>query len=157
VKDTAVAVKDGTVEAAGHAGNLANAAKEGTYGLTDHVADWMRPEAKPMPRPITARYCYSALQDILCYRQPMPGWEHRLVAYQPGTADPPLPAMMQPLPTHEVDVNMLPKNRAANAQPVFATPPSEISAAEKAADPQPAASVDATHEQLPDPVMAPQL
>lgn len=52
-----------------------------------------------------ARYCYHTYQDIICYAQPLPGEEYRLVAYQSaagktGYTLPPPPAGMTlpPLP-----------------------------------------------------------
>ncbi|MDE3060357.1 MAG: hypothetical protein KGJ06_05045 [Pseudomonadota bacterium] len=158
-KETAVAVGAEVKEAAGHAGNLADAAKEGIYGVTDHLANWIRPEKPKPPLPVRASYCYRAYQDILCYRQPMPGWEFRLVAYQGTDAKPPPPAMMQLLPTRTADVKENPANRVAAAKPVFNEPPtaSEDKKQPDADAASPSGGTEATHEQLPDPAMAPQL
>ncbi len=161
--DTAAAVGAGVNEAAGHAGNFASATKERTYGMVDHMADWMRPSSPKPPLPIAASYCYHAYQDILCYRRPMPGWEGRLAGYQPLTAEPPPLAVMQPLASRALDPSRLPANRVAGSKPVFADMPTQPKDAEKPTD-EPAtpaaaaaAASDATHEQLPDPALAPQL
>jgi len=164
VKDTAVAagevVKAEASEAGEHAGNLGGAMKENFYYTTDHIADWIRPNTPKSPLPIAASYCYHVYQDILCYRRPMPGWEHRLAGYQPETAEPPLPAMMQPLPKHKVDSSQLPANRVANSKPVFTQMPEKPAEVEKPAEDTStpaAAAASPEHEQLPDPALAPQL
>lgn len=159
-KDTAAVVSAGATEAAGHAENLGGATKDGAYSVTDHIADWIRPSPHKDPLPISASYCYHVYQDILCYRQPMPGWEFRLAGYQPLTAEPPMPAMMQPLPVHASDASKLPANRVASSKPVFTELPKAGDVekpADEAAAPAAAAASDASHEQLPDPALAPQL
>ena len=153
-KDAAVAVGAGVGEAAGHASNLAGAAKEDAYDLTDHVANWLRPE-KNTQKSIASSYCYHALQDIMCYHQPMPGWENRLVAYQGTDSKSPPPARMQLLPKQTVDMSTLPENRVANSKPVFSAMPVSVKQEDKGSD-QPQV-VDSSHEQLPDPALAPQL
>jgi len=155
-------VKAAAVEAGGHAGNLGSATKDRFYDTTDHIASWLRPNVPKPPLPIAASYCYHVYQDILCYRQPMPGWENRLAGYQPLNAPPPAPAMMQPLPVHAADASHLPANRVAGSKPVFVDLPlPPANEADKTADapatPAAAAASDATHEQLPDPALAPQL
>lgn len=37
----------------------------------------------PPPPAVESAYCYKTSADVLCYRQPLPGQESRLVAYQP--------------------------------------------------------------------------
>jgi hypothetical protein len=122
VKDVQSNVK----EAVGHVNNLGGAAKEGVYHGMDSVADWMRPAPPPKPpQAIAASYCYRTYQDILCYRQPMPGWEFRLVGYQGTYAKAPPPAIMEPLP---VQAEAKPAaDRTASAQPVFTTTPWPLS------------------------------
>lgn len=117
---------------------------------------WITPlPAKPGPKAVASSYCYKVLQDILCYSQPMPGWEYRLVAYQgSGAAAPPRP-VTEPLPKRVVNPNVLPENRVANAKPVFTSLPPAPKEEEKNTD-QPA-MLDPTHEQLPNPIASPQL
>lgn len=145
-------------EAVAHTYNLEQSIKANFYHNVDRIADWIRPDVPKPPQPVAASYCYSALQDILCYRAPMPGWEHRLIAYQGTGAPPPVPSTMKLLPVHVVDNTMLPETRAANAKPVFAKPPEELKT-EKTEESTSVntGAVDATHEQLPDPALAPQL
>lgn len=51
-------------------------------------------ERKPTAlKAIPSTYCYRVMQDIVCYRDPQPGAEARLVAYQ-GTV-----AVAPPIPT----------------------------------------------------------
>jgi len=161
VKQAAVAtgavVQAGADEAIGHAENTGNAAKDGYYQATDHIADWMRPSVPKPPQPIAASYCYHVYQDILCYRRPMPGWETRLAGYQPITADPPPAAQMQPLAQHAQDASQLPVHRVAASKPVFTQLPSQAADVKPAEDAGTPAASEASHEQLPDPALAPQL
>jgi hypothetical protein len=115
---------------------------------------WITPLPEKKKQPVAASYCYNVYQDILCYRQPMPGWEHRLAGYQGTGAEPPPPAMMIPLPTRNVDPKQLPQNRVANAQPVFGEIPADI---KEEKDQEQQSPSEAVHETLPDPALAPQL
>jgi hypothetical protein len=132
---------------------------------TRELRDWLlTPPPPEVPTPVRTSYCYSAFQDVLCYRQPVPGWEHRLVAYQGTNAAPPPVAVTQELKSHASSDQMLPQNRVANAKPVFVTIPPEVKGTESAkadaaATPPAAAEavVDPAHETLPNPALAPQL
>jgi hypothetical protein len=60
------------------------------------------PEAKTAVQP---RYCYHTYEDIICYAQPLPGEEYRLVGFQSSSGKtgytlPPMPdnVTMPPLP-----------------------------------------------------------
>ena len=162
VKNTALAVKAGAVEAYDHTSNLLGAAKDGMYHNTDRLADWMRPPAPPAPPlPIAASYCYKALQDVLCYRQPMPGWEHRLLAYQGTNAAPPSAAKIIPLPQQQASAAEPVEKKLAGSTPVFDKIPSadDGKALDPNAviDPNSPTMVDPTHEQLPNPANSPQM
>jgi hypothetical protein len=65
----------------------------------------------PRPKPVQSkdvvqpRYCYHTYEDIICYSQPLPGEEYRLVAFQSASGKtgytlPPAPTnvVMPPLP-----------------------------------------------------------
>jgi hypothetical protein len=132
------------------AGNVRDSTKSTGQKLREW---WLTPAPEKYPTPVASSYCYHVLQDILCYRQPMPGWEHRLAGYQGTYAVPPPPAIMQPLPKRNVDGGAPTANRMAAAQPVFVNLPPDEKKPE-ASDP---VSVDAAHENLPDPALAPQL
>jgi hypothetical protein len=41
-----------------------------------HSRTWMKSVKQPSPKPL---YCYKNLTDILCYKYPIPGQEHRLI------------------------------------------------------------------------------
>lgn len=120
------------------------------------VKDWWtyEPDARP-PRSVPDSYCYRTQGDVLCYRSPMPGWEHRLVGYQGTFAEPPPPPIMQPLPTAVVDESKLPANRVANAQPVFVEMPLEAKEEPKTAEDLQAP--ENVRETIEDPALAPQL
>jgi len=142
--------------------DLANDLKNNVYHTTTKVKEWAMtpPMDERAPQPIQDSYCYYTLQDILCYRQPMPGWEYRLVGYQGTDAAPPAPAVMQPLPLQAEETSALPVNRVANAKPVFVTPPPEVKETQKEGTDTTAgtpATPDITHQQLPNPALAPQL
>ncbi len=119
---------------------------------------WLTPLPSNAKQPMPTRYCYKVLQDILCYRQQMAGWENKLVGYQGANADPATPAKMKPLALRSDDKNALPDKRAENLKPVFvgaATDPKETKDenASKTAD----VNIDATHENLPESPLSPQL
>lgn len=118
---------------------------------------WLTPLPDPQPTPLATSYCYTSFQDVLCYRQPVPGWEHRLLAYQGTGAAPPPPSITKPVPLAGDDQSKLAVNRVANSKPVFVTMP-EDAKAEKQDDDQPSViPADSLHETLPDPALAPQL
>ena len=116
---------------------------------------WFTPLPSTEPLPVASSYCYKAQTDILCYRQPMPGWEHRLVAYQGTGAAPPPPATMQLMPQKANDNSKLAENRLANVKPIFVELPPEPKQAPKDAS-QPTTD-DHSQEVLPDPTLTPQL
>jgi hypothetical protein len=133
---------------------LANDFKDNMYKTSEKVKEWaMTPPPKPAPLPVPDSYCYHVLQDILCYRQPMPGWEHRLVGYQGTDAREPAFVMTEPLPVHTTETRLPPGTRESSVIPVFIAPPPEIKTVAKSGDDAAVAS----HEQLPDPALAPQL
>ena len=137
--------------------SLATSLKDNVYETTYRVKDWAMtpPPKRGEPLQVADSYCYRALQDILCYSQPMNGWENRLVAYQGTNAKPPAPPRMQLLAKSKDDDSSLPVNRVAGSKPVFTTLPALPKEGEKNADPlQP---TDSSHEILPDPSLAPEL
>ena len=148
-------VQSNVKEAVDHVNNLGGAAKEGVYHGMDSLADWMRPEPPPKPpKAIADSYCYRTYQDILCYRSPMPGWEYRIVGYQGTYAKAPPPAMIEPLPVESSSARA-PADRAAAAEPVFASMPKPLKE-EKKPDTS-SATPDPKHETLPNALSAPQL
>jgi|GEM_PF-1901742 len=136
---------------------IADSVRDNAKRTGEKLRSWWitPPPAKPGPRAIASSYCYKTLQDVLCYGQPMPGWEHRLIAYQGTTAAPPAQALMQPLPKRIVNPDVLPENRVANARPVFTSLPPAPKEEEKNTN-EPAV-LDPTREQLPNPTFSPQL
>lgn len=130
--------------------------KDNYHTTADRIREWMKPTPKKEKHGVPNSYCYTSYQDILCYRQPMPGWESRLVGYQGTNAAMPPMAMMEPLPQRAPGTEMLPSNRAKTSKPLVpAAPP--LPKEEENADPSKAIAVDAGHESLPDPALAPQL
>lgn len=134
----------------------ANNIKDSIYETTYKVQDWAMtpPKKKGEPLAVASTYCYRAQTDVLCYRQPMPGWEGRLVAYQGTDAMPPPPPVMQLLPKPSKDTSMAPENRIATTKPVFKEMPKEEDAPK---DPDAPAQPSSLNEQLPDPSQSPQL
>jgi hypothetical protein len=116
-----------------------------------------KPEQKQM---VGLSYCYRALQDVLCYRQPVPGWEYRLVGYQGTGATPPPPSITQPLPKIAMQADNPAASRVASSQPVFKAMPQDAPEEKKdVAEGEEGAEVQtpSAQELLPDPALAPQL
>ena len=137
--------------------SVANQVRENVKTTGEQLRSWLitpNPPKKPN-NAIVASYCYRALTDVLCYRQPVPGWEGRLIAYQGTNAEPPASAQTQPLPKRIADASLLPENKAANAKPVFKELPPPPPQEEKNSNELPV--FDASHEQLPNPTHSPQL
>lgn len=116
---------------------------------------WFTRPEKQDKQSVPPSYCYHVHQDVLCYRQPMPGSEHRLIGYQGTYAAPPPPSVMRLLPTGGADKSQLPANRVATSKPVFGEIPSDLQ--EERKEHQEEAEPEAAHEILPDPALAPQL
>lgn len=137
---------------------LADHVRDNVRTTTRHVKKWWfyDPAAVPVAERETPNsYCYRARGDVLCYSQPMPGWEGRLIGYQ-GTH-----AMLPP----KTIVELLPKNRLASAKssdhgaekakPVFAAIPAVTEEASKDEDPN-AEVKESLHEPIADPRISPQ-
>jgi hypothetical protein len=138
---------------------VANNIRDNVKVTERHVKDWWNyePEILP-PHPVPDSYCYRTQTDVLCYRAPMPGWEHRLVGYQGTNAAPPPLAMMQPLPAKSVDEAMLPETRVNNAKPVFVEMPPEVKEEPKdSKEITPETAPENVHETIADPTLSPQL
>ncbi len=137
--------------------DVASTARDNIAKTGERMRKWLI-EPRPAPKPdnsIASAYCYHAQTDVLCYRQPMVGWENRLVAYQGTNAVSPDPAQTKPLPKRELVVEVSPEHKVANAKPVFTELPVPPKPEEKNSDQAPV--LDASHEQLPNPSMSPQL
>lgn len=67
--------------------------KESLHATAMKVQELMtyHPPAPPEIKAIPPSYCYRVMQDILCYRDPRPGAEGRLVAYQGEVGAEPAP------------------------------------------------------------------
>jgi hypothetical protein len=120
---------------------------------------WLTPLPVEYPKPVPPSYCYKVWQDIVCYRDPMPGRTHELVAYQGNTVDavPPPLAQTEPLPYSRVQKQIAATTgaeRITKAKPVFDAIPT-------LPEPDKDAPLDATaqvgSEPLPDPALSPQL
>lgn len=140
----------------GKAMQVANFMRDELKRSGEQLRSWWITPLNDTPNSIPASYCYQAYQDILCYRQPMPGWEYRLVGYQGTFAAPPPVAMTEPLPVQQVDEGQSAVERVAAAQPVFVEmpPPVENKPVEMPDDSDAAARLNET---LPDPALTPQL
>ena len=115
---------------------------------------WLTPLPEAVPVPVPSSYCYQVFQDIVCYRAPMPGMEHKLVGYQGDNALPPPAAQTMSLPVNRIEKQDA-STRVAIAKPVFKTlpipPKQEEATTVLDATPQPGS------EPLPDPALSPQL
>ncbi len=139
---------------------VATDVRDDVHRSANKLKDWVLSSPEPkVKQAVPASYCYQSLQDVLCYRQPMPGWEARLVGYQGTDAPAPPPAVMQPLPVRASNLAMSPTNRANNAKPLVQKAANTAKTEEAAVEGEviKAITVDAAHESLPDPALAPQL
>lgn len=119
---------------------------------------WLTPLPDQTPAPVPSSYCYRVMQDIVCYRAPMPGQEHQLVGYQGDNAPPPDTLQTKALPVSRIqkqNAAASPASRIANAKPVFVSMPVQPK------EDRTQATLDATpqvgSEPLPDPAHSPQL
>jgi len=63
---------------------ISNTAKKEYSDTYYKIKDMLTPEPPKnlKEKPAPSRYCYRVMQDIMCYRDPQPGAEMRLVGYQ---------------------------------------------------------------------------
>lgn len=140
-----------------HTMRVANNVRDGIKRTSMKLREWwLTPLPNPEPPPVPPSYCYHTVQDILCYRQPMPGMTHKLVGYQGDHAAPPPVAQTDPLPTiGDPAAIVKPAATFANVKPIIVSPPKPVQQ-DKNADPAPA-ELQVESEQLPDPAISPQL
>ncbi len=136
---------------------VANGIRDNVHATGKHLKDWWmyKPEELP-PNVIPDSYCYRAQGDVLCYRAPVAGWEHRLVGYQGTFAAAPPPVVTRPLPAQSAAGQKTPASRVAASQPVFSELPPEPKAEPKINVEEPEATEN-VHENVTDPALAPQL
>lgn len=140
-----------------NAKRVADNVRDSIKRTNEHVRDWwITPLPSTSKQPMPTRYCYRVLQDILCYRQQMAGWENKLVAYQGADALPPTPATMKPLPLR-ADGDILPEKRVESMKPVFVAMPVEVKEPQSSTPAEVPVVLDSAHENLPDSVLSPQL
>lgn len=108
---------------------------EGVLALRQKMIDYTEPSrrTKPAPPPpLQSAYCYKTQADVLCYRDPLPGQEGRLIGYQEpfegGARYAPEPSMQ---PAAE---NYVPAESVAPLMPISAAP---LSAPSSSASPLP--------------------
>lgn len=72
------------------AGRVANLVRDNVQASLRHFKNWWDEGAVTYgpPKVVPSTYCYRAQGDALCYGQPVPGWEHRLIGYQGTDAAP---------------------------------------------------------------------
>lgn len=153
----------GCAPAVESAQTLADDLRDNVYATASKVEEWATEPAKPpkTAKDVSNSYCYRALQDILCYRQPMPGWETRLVAYQGTNAPPPPAYTMELLPQSAADAKAgVGVSKVAASKPVFSSLPAPKEKDKKNTSDQTTTTppeIDADHEALPDPLRSHQL
>jgi hypothetical protein len=109
----------------------------------DRVREYVSVPDKPLPKapPVKPSYCYRVMQDIICYDNPKPGAESRLVAYQGPGANPPVPSVTPPasavvvekVEVKKVEVRKTMEETSAKddhglppLKPVFVSPPPSV-------------------------------
>lgn len=138
------------------AGNIRDGVKRTAMKMREW---WLTPLPDPVPTPVPPSYCYKVWQDIVCYRDAMPGATHMMVGYQgdPTQTPPPPVAQTEPIPMSRIqkqNATMTGAARVAGARPVFVSIPVQPEADQNAQ------AVDTTQvgsEPLPDPALSPQL
>lgn len=119
---------------------------------------WLTLPAPPTPTPVPPSYCYQVFQDIVCYRDPMPGQTHKLVGYQGENTAPPPVAQTTTLPMspiQKLNPGATAAARVEHSKPIFVgipTTPKESKIVKGENGELPAGS-----EPLPDPSLSPQL
>lgn len=139
---------------------VADNVRDGIKRTGEHVRDWwITPLPSKAKQPMPIRYCYRVLQDILCYRQQMPGWENKLVAFQGAGAAEPNPATMKLLPLRsDADSTNIPaEKRVEDMKPVFVSMPEEVKESKSPTPTSGATIVDPAYEVIQDSVLSPQL
>jgi hypothetical protein len=119
---------------------------------------WLTPLDNPPPTPVPPSYCYQVMQDIVCYRDAMPGMSHKLVGYQGDNTQPPPVAQTKALPALRIPkqtIGAAGAARVANAKPVFVKIPTPVK--EDKSQKQPGTAPELGSEPLPDPTHSPQL
>lgn len=135
---------------------VANNVRDRIKMTNEHIRNWwITPLPNTEKQPTPTRYCYRVLQDILCYREQMVGWEGKLVAYQGTNATPPTPPTMKELPLRVENSTSYNDNKIKELKPVFVGIPSE--AKEVNNDTSSSSTYDRDHETLPDTPITPQL
>jgi hypothetical protein len=162
-KDATVQVKKDAKTVEGNvtknAMRVADNVRDSVKRTGEHMRDWwITPLPSNAKQPMPVRYCYRVLQDILCYRQQMIGWENKLVAYQGDGATPPTPATMKPLPLRADNKNILPEKHVEAMKPVF----SAASVLEKKSQSsipvvEGSTAIDPAYEIIQDSALSPQL
>ena len=142
-----------------HSTRIANNTRDSIKRTSMKLREWwLTPLPEQVPRQVKTAYCYKVWQDITCYREPLPGKTHMLVAYQGDGAKAPPVAQTEALPQIRIEkqaTSTTGEARVAAAKPVFGAIPEQPKA-----DPA-AQTIDATpavgSEPLPDPSLSPQL
>lgn len=139
------------------AGRVANLVRDNVQASLRHFKNWWDEGAVTYgpPKVVPSTYCYRAQGDALCYGQPVPGWEHRLIGYQGTDAAPPPPVVTERLPSQAADNRSTAAARISVAAPVFIEMPPETKEAPKADIPPEAP--ENVHETITDPTLSPQL
>lgn len=140
-----------------HTMRVADNLRDQTKKTAMKMREWLlTPPPEVVSTAVPPSYCYKVMQDITCYRAPLPGQTHRLVGYQGDGAVPPL-AQTKALPLSPIQ-KMNPGGaaaRVADAKPVFVGIPAQPKEDKNATlqDGVPTAG----SEPLPDPTLSPQL
>ncbi|MEZ5691118.1 MAG: hypothetical protein R3D71_05590 [Rickettsiales bacterium] len=134
---------------------VANNVRDGIKRTGEKVREWwITPLPKKVEKPVPTRYCYRVLQDILCYRNQMPGWESKLVGYQGNNAMPPREAQMTMMSLREERLTLPIEERIAEAKP-------EVVIKDKKPDDKlikkNMSTTNIPSETLPDPIISPQI
>lgn len=119
---------------------------------------WLEPLPQQAIPAVPPSYCYQVMQDIVCYRQPVPGKTQQLVGYQGDNAAPPPLAQTAALPMvkeNSITASGKPEVRVKTAKPVFVGIPVQPKQDKNTSALDEAAALG--NEPLPNPMLSPQL
>ena len=76
-----IGIAEGNVKR--HTMRVANTARDNAKRTAQKLREWwLVPLPDQTPSAVPPSYCYRVWQDIVCYREALPGMTHKLVGYQ---------------------------------------------------------------------------
>lgn len=141
-----------------HTMRVANNVRDQTKKTAAKLREWWLEPLPELATPVVPpSYCYKVMQDIICYRQPMPGMAHQLVGVQGENTAKPVTQMtaLPKVKNSAITQAGKPEERIKTAKPVFVSIPTQAKADTTGSAADEAAMLG--NEPLPNPMLSPQL